>query len=120
MLSSDGVASRLDFSHSDLKRLGIHTFAASGRFVSVLTVLDDPRLALVVETSRAPIRHDRQSLVALAREIGFAHLGVRLVEQRTARRYEALVENSADIVGVLTDEGLIAYVSPAVERTLGF
>ena len=120
VLDSDGVASRLDFSHSDLKRRGIHTFAASGRFVSVLTVLDDPRLALVVETSRAPIRHDRQSLVALAREIGFAHLGVRLVEQRTARRYEALVENSADIVGVLNDEGLIAYVSPAVERTLGF
>ncbi len=118
-LDSEDAVARLDFDHPDLKRRGIHTIPAAGRYLSILNVLDDPPLALLIETGRAPIRHDRQSLVALAREIGFAHLGVRLVEQRTTRRYEALVENSSDIVGVLNTDGRIVYVSPAVERALG-
>jgi diguanylate cyclase (GGDEF)-like protein/PAS domain S-box-containing protein len=120
ILDDEGVVTAgLDLTHPDLRRRGVYTFVHEGRFVSLLRVLEEPTALLIVESSRAPVRHDRQSLVTLAREIGFAHLGVRLIEQRTARRYEALVENSADIVAVIDNQGRLVYVSPAVETALG-
>ena len=116
---SSRVIPKVDLTHTDLRRRGILTFAHNQRFVSVLSVLDDPVTLLMVESTRMPVRHDRQSLVTLAREIGFAQLGLRMVEQQAALRYEALVENSADIVAVLDQDGRVKYVSPVITTALG-
>ncbi len=48
---------------------------------------------------------------------------VRSVESHTARagedRFEALVKNSSDIIGVVDSEGMISYMSPAFRTALG-
>ena len=95
----------------------MHTFEGTRHAVAV--VQEQPLTLLVVRTSDLLDRHDRQSLLALAREVGFAHRGVRLIEQRAQRRYEALVENSSDIVAVLDESMRITYISPAVRAALG-
>ena len=90
-----------------------------GTRYAVAVVQEQPLTLLVVRTCKLLDRHDRQALLALAREVGFAHRGVRLIEQRAQRRYEALVENSSDIVVVLDDGMRMAYISPAVRPALG-
>ncbi|MBA2671892.1 MAG: PAS domain S-box protein, partial [Gemmatimonadetes bacterium] len=40
--------------------------------------------------------------------------------QEPAADFQALIENAADIVGVIGTDGLILYESPSVERILGF
>ncbi len=90
-----------------------------GTRYAVAAVQEQPLTLLVVRTCELLDRHDRQSLLALAREVGFAHRGVRLIEQRAQRRYEALVENSSDIVAVLDQAMRVTYVSPAVRPALG-
>ena len=37
----------------------------------------------------------------------------------TNARFDALVENAADIIMVLTPDGVVEYASPAVSRILG-
>lgn len=41
-------------------------------------------------------------------------------KQQTERRYRALLQNSSDIVMVIDPSGRVQYMSPAVERLLGF
>ena len=94
--------------------------ALDGTRYALAAVQEQPLTVLIVRTCDVLDRHDRQSLIALAREVGFAHRGVRLVEQRAIRRYEALVENSSDIVAVLDASMRMSYVSPAVRPALGY
>jgi two-component system, cell cycle sensor histidine kinase and response regulator CckA len=44
----------------------------------------------------------------------------RLVAERTEVRFRALIENSLDIVAILDAETGVKYVSPSVERILGY
>jgi PAS domain S-box-containing protein len=40
--------------------------------------------------------------------------------QESERRFRALVQNSSDVITVVDAEGIIRYVSPAVERVMGY
>jgi diguanylate cyclase (GGDEF)-like protein/PAS domain S-box-containing protein len=98
---------------------GVQIKTFEGTRYALAEVQEHPLTLLVIRTCEILDRHDRQALLALAREVGFAHRGVRLVEQRTKRRYEALVENSSDIVAVLDETRRMSYVSPAARTALG-
>src|SRR3989304_3509869 len=39
---------------------------------------------------------------------------------RQERRFQALIENTLDLIWTIRPDGNIAYVSPSVERTLGY
>ncbi len=63
------------------------------------------------------------ALASLAGQLGLALDGViaaeELHQRRSIRRFQALVENSSDVVLVVDDEGSVSFVSPTVQRLLG-
>lgn len=68
-------------------------------------------------------REQVAALASLAGQLGLALDGVIATEQlhvrRSNRRFQALVENSSDVVLVVDEDGLVTFVSPTVGRLLG-
>jgi diguanylate cyclase (GGDEF)-like protein/PAS domain S-box-containing protein len=68
-------------------------------------------------------REQVAGLASLAGQLGLALDSLELREQlhqrRSNRRFQALVENSSDVVLVVDESGLVGFVSPTVERLLG-
>jgi diguanylate cyclase (GGDEF)-like protein/PAS domain S-box-containing protein len=81
------------------------------------------RGVLVVAT-RTPLSDEQdKACTSLGREAAIALRAVEQVErnvrQRSEERFAALVDNSSDIVAILSPTGLLSYVSPVAERLLG-
>ncbi len=80
---------------------------------------DDPRWVWV---KGSPITNDDGEVVRVAgfsRDITERKIQERELE-RLSERYQAYVENTQDIITVLTEDGEIAYQSPAVDAILGY
>lgn len=65
------------------------------------------------------------SITALYDDTGDLHGFGKVTRDLTERhersqRFEALIEHSSDVITVLDEEGTISYLSPAVERVLGY
>ena len=79
-------------------------------------------LALV--TNRPLRDEERNAVTTLCRESAIAFRAVehteQQVRQRSEDRFAALVDNSSDIVAVLGDDQRFTYVSPVVDRLLGY
>ncbi|MCU1455257.1 MAG: domain S-box protein [Acidimicrobiales bacterium] len=78
----------------------------------------------IVVTTRVPLsRSVRNSIESLASTVSLALESALLTEdllrRRSERRFRALVDNSSDIVLVITEHRRITFASPAAQRLLG-
>jgi diguanylate cyclase (GGDEF)-like protein/PAS domain S-box-containing protein len=97
-----------------------------GVSVVVLPLVSQNELrGVIAVTSAAPLPveaveslSDFASAVALALEA--AALTESLHRRKSERRFKALIENSSDLVCVVDEGAALQYVSPAVERVLGY
>ncbi len=65
---------------------------------------------------------DLRLLTTLGEQISLAIERARLYTEASAneRRFRALIENGADAIAIVDDEGLIQYASPSTSRVVGF
>jgi PAS domain S-box-containing protein len=74
--------------------------------------------AMVTDT---PVRDEQGNLLAI---IGVSTDITELKEteelRRSEKRFRSLVQNASDIITLLTAEGTVSYVSPAIEQVLGY
>ena len=81
-------------------------------------------LAALVTAHYAPFRKLNQDDIAIVETvIRLAGAAVdRLVAHPPAEleRFRALIENTSDIIAILDEDGVIRYVSPSMDRVLGF
>src|SRR5439155_23173013 len=61
-----------------------------------------------------------ESVVTRFSEIGPLPLPTQPFDLSTSRQFQVLIENAVHITAILEQEGPIGYVSPAVERMLGY
>jgi len=67
-------------------------------------------------------KEDQRLLETLASQAGIAMENARLFRKlrESEERFRALIENSSDIIQIVDSEGIIRYVSPSVQRILGY
>ena len=124
------VGERITFDDDEHKHVGELLWAAHRKLTGLelygapFLIPDERDRVLFAFTEGTIDRHDRRAFESLGRDVGLARRGLlaaQMIERsRTERRFESLVQHSSDIV-VVTDSDLIAsYVSPALERQLGW
>ena len=89
-----------------------------------IVVLRATRALLVFRVSSDVSDDETSTLHALCREASIALRAVeqteQTVRQRSEDRFGALIDNSSDIVSILTEEGTFSYISPVASRLLGY
>ncbi len=78
--------------------------------------------AVVVTTNVELDQRTTATITSVTADLSLALEGAALTEERlrvsSERRFRSLIENSGDIVAVIDNNGLIEFITPAVERTL--
>ena len=93
-------------------------------FFAPLLVQAQLRGFILVLTDTILSEDVKATLEALGREVALALESAALAEEvhrrKSEERFRALIQNSSDVVAVVGADGVINYISPAVERVLGY
>jgi PAS domain S-box-containing protein len=116
----------------DAHRAGIARYAETGhgRFIDSHRLLDLPAITkdgeeICMELSLSPISpvdeadSNGRFVLAIIRDITERKRTEEALKENEAR-FQALVQNALDIVMVTDAQGTISYISPSVERVLGY
>ncbi len=101
-------------------------FDPAARKVFFAPLLAQARLrgVIFVLTDSALTEDGKATLEALGREVTLALESVTFTEEvhrrQSEERFRALIQNSSDVVAIVGADGVIRYVSPVVERVLGY
>src|ERR687897_2348664 len=101
-------------------------FVTGTQTVFYVPLLVQARLrgVVLVLTGSSLSEGSRTILEALGREIALALESATLAEEahrrKSEERFRSLIQNSSDVVAVVGADGVTHYVSPAVERILGY
>ncbi len=80
--------------------------------------------AMIVLINSALTEDTKATLEAFGREVALALKSVAFTEEvhrrKSEERFRSLIQNSSDVVAVVGPDGITRYVSPAVERILGY
>ncbi|MGH3136191.1 MAG: putative bifunctional diguanylate cyclase/phosphodiesterase [Gaiellaceae bacterium] len=89
-----------------------------------LSVQGDSPGALVFHTRDPLSKRAREGVETLAAQVALALEGVTLAEElherQSAERFRSLVQNSSDIIALLSSDLTVRYHTPSVERVLGY
>ena len=93
-------------------------------FFAPLTVREEARGALVINTEHRLPADQVESLGSLASQISLALESAALAEdlhrQKSEARFRSLVAHASDMITVLDADGMVNYQSPSIERILGY
>ena len=79
----------------------------------------------IVVASESELRHDiRYGIETLASQVALAlerlYLDEELYRRRSEQHFRALIQSSSDVIFLVGDAGVVRFVSPSVERVLGY
>ena len=111
---------------TNASKVGALRFSPEAQRVFLAPLLAQARLrgAIFVLTDSALTEDSKATLETLGREVTLALESVAFNEEAHRRqseaRFRALIQNSSDVVAIVGADGVSHYVSPVVERVLGY
>lgn len=106
-----------------LKEAGQKPSESGRRAVFIpLIALRQPIGAIVGITDRPAQVSDQELLASIGSALGLSLENLRQQEEihRSEKYFRSLIENASDIIAVIGNDGVYRYVSPSVERVLGY